>query len=107
MKKFFSSLGFRLGMLADKSALFLILPALAALYLVDSPMTVTLIQWMVFAPVIAGIAILVSRIVFPQINLTRLVKQTEEGNRASAILAGALLIFVGLLVIGLFSWAKA
>lgn len=97
----------RFKVLGDKSALFLIVPALAALFFIDAAMVKTLVQWLVFAPIIAGVAIMVSRVVFPQINLTQLIKETHEGNKASAILAGSLLLFVGLLVYALVTWAKA
>ncbi len=107
MLKFISSFLRRFKVLVDKSALFLIIPAMAALYFIDEAMTKTLVQWLVFAPVIAGVAIMVSRVVFPQINLTRLIDETHEGNKASAIVAGALLLFVGILFFALVTWAKA
>ena len=93
--------------LADKSAWLLILPSVAALFFIDLSMLKTLIQWLVFAPVLAGVAVIVSRIVFPQINLTELVRSTEEGNTAAAVLASALVLFVALVVLALVMWAKA
>lgn len=107
MLNFFSSLLKRFKVLGDKSALFLILPCVAALFFIDPAMVKTLIQWLVFAPIIAGVAIMVSRVVFPQINLTELVKEVQLENKAAAILAGALVIFVGILVFSLVTWAKA
>jgi uncharacterized membrane protein len=107
MPQFISSFFKRFKALGDKSALFLIIPAVAALFFIDAAMVKTLVQWLIFAPIIAGVAIMVSRVVFPQVNLTQLVKETHEGNKASAILAGALLLFVGVLVYALVTWAKA
>lgn len=107
MPQFISSFLKRFKVLGDKSALFLIVPAVAALFFIDAAMVKTLIQWLVFAPIIAGVAVVVSRIIFPHIDLTQLIKETHEGNKASAILAGSLLLFVGLLVFALVTWAKA
>lgn len=107
MPQFISSLLKRFKVLGDKSALLLIVPAVAALFFIDAAMVKTLIQWLVFAPIIAGVAVVVSRIIFPHIDLTKLIKETHEGNKASAIVAGALLLFVGLLVFALVTWAKA
>lgn len=97
----------RFSFLADKSALFLIVPCAVVLYFIDGAMFKTLLQWLVFAPVLAGIAIIVSRVTFPQVNLTLLVKEAEGGNKAAGFVAGALIIFVGLLLLALVTWAKA
>lgn len=107
MPEFISSILKRFKVLGDKSAIVLIVPAVAALFFIDDAMAKTLIQWLVFAPIIAGVAIMVSRIVFPQINLTRLIEESHQGNKASAIVAGSLLLFVGLLVYSLVMWTKA
>lgn len=97
----------RFSFLVDKSALFLIIPCAAALYFIDPAMFATLLQWIVFAPMLAGIAIIVSRVTFPQVHLTALVKEASAGNRASGFVAGATIIFVGLLMLALVLWAKA
>lgn len=97
----------RFSFLVDKSALFLIIPCAIALYFIDQAMFATLLQWIVFAPMLAGIAIIVSRVTFPQVHLTNLVKEASAGNRASGFVAGATIIFVGLLMLALVLWAKA
>lgn len=97
----------RFSALVDKSALFLIIPCAFVLWFIDPAMFTTLLQWLVFAPVLAGIAIIVSRITFPQIQLSLLIKQAHEGNRAAGFVAGALILFVGLLLLALVLWAKA
>ncbi|MNC55973.1 hypothetical protein D3C75_1055410 [compost metagenome] len=91
----------------DKSALFLILPCAAALYFIDPAMFATLLQWVVFAPVLAGIAIIVSRVTFPQIELTKLVKEAELENRAAGLVVAAIILFVGITMLSLVLWAKA
>lgn len=93
--------------LADKSAWMLMIPSIVALCFIDVSMLKTLLQWLAFAPVLAGVAVIVSRVVFPQIHLTDLVDQTSQGNRAAAILASSLVLFVALVVIALVMWAKA
>lgn len=107
MPDFITSFIKRFKALGDKSALILIIPAVIALFFIDDAMIKTLIQWLIFMPVIAGVAVVVSRIIFPHIDLSRLIRETHEGNKASAILAGSLLLFVGLLVYALVTWAKA
>lgn len=97
----------RLKALLDKSAWLLILPPLLALFFIDTAMLQTLIQWLVFAPVLAGLAIIVSRVVFPQIHLSTLVEQTRQGNTAAGLLASALVLFVAIVIMALVMWAKA
>lgn len=93
--------------LVDKSAWMLIIPPLIVLYFVDQAMMQTMLQWMSFAPVLAGVAIIVSRVVFPQIHLTTLVGEAIRGNSAAAIVAASLILFVSLVVLALVIWAKA
>ena len=98
----------RLGALADKSAWLLIAPAIAALYVVDPAMAQTLLQWALFGSVLAGAAIIISRIIFPQIKLTDLVGEaTSENNVAAGIIVAAVVLFVGLVMLALVIWAKA
>lgn len=97
----------RLKALLDKSAWLLILPSIVALFFIDKAMLETLVQWLVFAPVLAGVAIIVSRVVFPQIHLTTLVNQVHKGNTGAAILASSLVLFVAIVIVALVMWAKA
>lgn len=97
----------RIKALVDTSAWILIAPSLIALFYIDKSMLATLVQWLVFAPVLAGVAVIVSRIVFPQIHLSELVRETMKGNQAAATLAAALVVFVALLVLSLVFWARA
>lgn len=98
----------RVGALFDKSAWLLMAPAFAALYAIDPAMAMTLVQWTVFGLVLSGAAIIISRIVFPQINLERLVNEAnDENNAAAGIIVGAVVLFVGLVMLSLVLWAKA
>lgn len=103
----FSSFLKRVAVLGDKSALVLIVPALVILYFIDEAMAKTLVQWLVFAPVLAGVAIHISRIVFPQIKLTELVNQSLQGNTAAGLVSSAIILFVAIIVMALVLWTKA
>lgn len=107
MPKIVSSLLLRLYALIDKSALFLIIPCACALYFIDAAMFTTVMQWLIVAPIIAGVAVMVSRIVFPQIRLTKLINEAHEGNIASGVVAAAVIIFLGVLLLALVTWARA
>ncbi len=107
MLAYFRSLFRRLSALFDKSALVLIVPAVCVLVAIDPPMLKTLVQWMAFAPILAGVAIIVSRIVFPQIQLTDLINDARAGNTGSGIVAASVIGFVAVIVLALVTWAKA
>ena len=85
----------------------LILPALAILALADLPLARTLLEWTLFAVVLAGMSILVSMLVFPQIKLSDLVDKAMAGEQPAATIAAALLVFFGLLFYSMVFWAKA
>lgn len=97
----------RLRALVDKTALLMILPCFIILWFIDKAMTITVVQWLLVAPIITGLAVIVSRMMFPQIELTRLLREAHEGNKASGIVVAGLLLFVGLLILSLVTWAKA
>lgn len=98
----------RLAALVDKSAWLLIAPAIAALYAIDPALAKTFAQWSIFGLVLAGVSIMISRIVFPQIELTKLVESAHtEKNAAAGLVASAVVLFVGLVILSLVIWAKA
>lgn len=97
----------RVQALIDKSAWLLILPAVAYLAFVDTAMVRTLLEWTAYALVLSGIAIIISRVTFPQIELTDLVQQVTKGNRAASTLAAAVVLFVGIVMLSLVLWAKS
>jgi hypothetical protein len=112
MFKFFSSIfnyidgTKRLKALFDKSALLLIVPATLVLLLLDPALAKTLIQWGAFGIPLAGIAVIISRIIFPQVHLNELVESAyHERNVAAANIVLGLLLFVGLLILALAIWA--
>lgn len=97
----------RLKALFDTSAWLLILPAILALLWVDDAMARTLVQWVIFAPVLAGVAIVISRIVFPQIHLTTAVRHAleDKSGPAAAIVVG-IIAFVAVIFLSLVLWAR-
>lgn len=98
----------RLRALADKSAWLLIAPAVALLWLIDAAMARTLLQWSLYALVLAGLAIVISRVVFPQINLGQMVREAvDENNTAAGLIVGAIVLFVGMVMLALVIWSKA
>lgn len=97
----------RLAALFDLSAWMLIAPAFAALYAIDAPSAMTLAQWSLFALVLAGVAVVISRIVFPQIHLTKwLTEASRDNSTAAGLVVAALVMFVGIVMLTLAIWAK-
>lgn len=91
----------------DTSAWLLILPAVVALFWIDEPMARTLVQWVIFAPVMAGVAIVISLLVFPQINLSDLVKRAlDQKNPAAAAIAVAIIAFMAVIFLALVLWTR-
>lgn len=108
LKAIIESFKSRLHALLDKSALVLIAPALIALFLIDGSIARTLVQWSLYALVLAGVGIIVSRVTFPQIKLGDLVDEAQtKANVAAGILASAVIAFVGIVLLAMVLWAKA
>lgn len=98
----------RISALADKSAWLLIAPALVVLFLLDDAAARTLVQWSLFALVLAGVGIIVSRLTFPQVHLGDLVEQAQnQGNVAAGLIASAVIVFVSATLLAMVLWAKA
>jgi hypothetical protein len=96
----------RVKVFSDLSAWFLIAPAFAALWFMDPPTAKALLQWSLFGIVMAGVAVMVSRLVFPDLHLNDFIKRAYNGGIASAIVSAAVILFVGLVFFGLVYWAK-
>ena len=99
--------GGRLHATLDGSAWMLIAPALAVLFFVDSSLARTMVEWSLFALVLAGVGIIVSRITFPQIVLSDLLDDARKGNTASALVAVAVIAFVAAVLLAMVMWAKS
>lgn len=108
MNPFLESWLRRFMALFDKSAWMLIAPAMIVLAFLDPPMAKMLAQWSLFFLVLTGVAIVISRIVFPNINLTEFVRSAiEDHNAAAGAVAAAVVNFVGLLIVAAVLWVKS
>lgn len=84
----------------------LVVPAAVLLCLTDLSFVETMVQWASFSLVLAGVAIMVSMVVLPQLNLTDLVDLAKGGSIPAAIMVAALVLFLGILFYTLIFWAK-
>ncbi|EAW2493093.1 TPA: hypothetical protein JK846_003582 [Escherichia coli] len=107
MSQFLQSIHKRTRALGDKSAWILMLPSLLTLWAVDATLFQTIIEWLIVAPLVTGLAIILSRIVFPQVDLGLLVDEVILENKAAAIVVAGLMTFCGLLILALMLWARA
>lgn len=96
----------RASALFDGSAWMLIAPAFLALFYVDASLSRTFAQWSLFFLVLAGVAIMISRIVFPHLDLGAFLEEAKKGNLGAAFVAGALILFVGILILSGVLWVK-
>lgn len=83
------------------------LPSLICLWWLDAVLFKTIIEWLIVAPLITGLAVILSRIVFPQIDLGLLVDEVLLENKAAGIVIAGLMTFCGLLILALMLWARA
>lgn len=97
----------RFAALFDKTAILLIIPALLVLWDIDAAMFKTILQWVVVAPILAGIAVMVSRVIFHKVDLTKLIRRAEDGNTAAAIIALGVILSVTIIFLALVLWSKA
>ena len=100
----------RTSALIDKSAWMLIAPALLVIFLIDPALAKTLLTWMLFGLVIAGASVIISRIVFPQVDLSALLREVlenENNSTGAGLVVAAVIMFVGMVMMALVIWAKA
>lgn len=95
-----------LSIFLDKNALALVVPPAAILGFMDLPKLLTLLEWMLYAAVLAGFAIQISRTVFPQIGLTEMVEKARETPEGSSRIVASVVVFVGFLMLALALWTK-
>jgi multisubunit Na+/H+ antiporter MnhB subunit len=96
----------RMRVFSDLSAWFLIAPALAVLWFIDAPTAKALLQWSMFGIVMAGVGVMVSRLVFPDLHLNDFLKRAYNGGIGAAIVSASVILFVGIVFLGLIVWAK-
>lgn len=93
--------------MVDLSAWVLLLVCAVPLWIMDHSMLMTLIQWTAFAGALVGINIILTRIIFPQIDLSEFVTAAKEGSLPASIVVLAVAFVIGLTFLGVVVWAKA
>lgn len=83
----------RFQSLLDVSAWMLILIGVVGIAITSWTLALTLFQFSLVTCVIAGVAIIVSRVVFPQINLAELVNEAKTTPLGAAIVAFSIIVF--------------
>ena len=98
----------RIAPFYDPTAWALIVICAGGVALFDPVMAKTILQWVLMFGVFAGVAVIISRHVLPQISLTAAVETAMKDNPvASAILVLSVAIFLSTLVYALTIWGKA
>lgn len=96
----------RVSSLVDGSAILLIAPALAWMWQRDRPLVSSVMEWTVMFTILAGLAIVVSRITFPHLNLRQFLARALGGDVAAAIVVAGLLVFVAWTMQTIAGWAR-
>lgn len=77
------------------------------LWLLDPPMMKTLIQWSAFGLALAGLSVLVVRVMLPQVDITDLLREARQGNVAAGLAMVGMAILMSFVFLGLILWAKS
>ena len=103
---FLQSIWARIVALSDKSGwILLVIGALA--FAADPKMLASLVSWVAFAFIAAAVTIFVSRLGFPSIKFGELLALVKgEKNTAAAIVIAAVVLYCGLIFVGVVLWAK-
>lgn len=94
----------------DLSAWVLVLVALVPLFFIDRAMALTLVQWTLYGLALAGVSVVICRVVLPQIDLSECVREAIRGGPNAlplALVTSATVIFLAVIFLGLVLWAKA
>ena len=104
----FANLKDRIAPFYDPTAWILIALCAGGVALFDPVMAKTILQWVLIFGVFAGVAVIISRHVLPQISLTSAVEKAMDDNPvAAAIIVLSVVIFLSTLVYSLTIWGKA
>lgn len=96
----------RFAALFDGSAWLLAAPAIAALWLLDSPMVKSLLQWSLYFSIMAAFVVIISRVAFPQVKLGEFIEEAKNGNPAAGMIVSAVIMFVAIVLIAMAVWAR-
>lgn len=95
--------------LVDQSAWTLIIIPVIILYWIDAAIVKTILQWVLMIGVVAGITIIIVRVMFPSIRIGGLVEQARRSDKNAlpcAIIVLGLLLFVAKAFEIVAMWAK-
>ena len=99
----------RLVPFLDLSAWILVIVALIPLFFIDRAMALTLVQWTLYGLALAGVAVVISRVVLPQIDLSEWVElaRKTDGPPGAHWIVFDVMMFLAITFLGLVLWAKA
>ena len=97
----------RLRPFFDLSAWVLVLVAMVPLMFYDRAMALTLLQWTIVGLALAGIAVVITRVAFPQIELGEWIESARNGDPVAPKIILAVCLLFGFIFLGLVLWAKA
>lgn len=97
----------RLAPFVDPSAWVLLLVSGVPLFFIDPAMLLTLVQWTAYGLALAGVTVVISRVIFPQIRLQEWLEVAARGNIAAGLVVAALIFMISMIFLGLVLWAKA
>lgn len=97
----------RLTPFMDLTAWVLLLVSLFPLWLIDSAMVATLVQWAVFGLALAGVSVVICRIILPQVSLSDWLELARGGNTAAGLVVVAVSLTLSITFLAMILWAKA
>ena len=97
----------RLAPFFDLTAWVLLFVSLIPLALIDPATVVTLVQWTAYGFALAALAVVVSRVLLPQVDLSEWLRLARDGSVSAAVVVVGVVFLLGVLFLGLVLWAKA
>ena len=108
MQNFLQALKARVAPFYDPTAWILIIICAGGVWLFDPVLARTILQWVLLFGLFAGVAVIISQHIFPQIDLTAHVKAAlEQANTAAGMVVLGICLFMSFLVLALTIWGKA
>lgn len=97
----------RLIPLGDLTAWTLLVLSVVPLLALSPSMIMTLVTWTAYGLALAGVSVMINRLLLPQVYLTEYLDEAKAGNVAAAIVVAAVLALLASVYLGLVLWAKA
>jgi hypothetical protein len=96
----------RLAPFFDLTAWVLLLVSAVPLAILDPGTVLTLAHWTAYALGLAGIAVVIARLLFPQVHLSEWVEGARNGSLPAALVVLAITILLSTIFLSLVLWAK-